>query len=72
MQVAYHLTLNLTPDKPVHFFVHTFNTDNNNVVWNFGDGTPSLQAETEKVTREEQTKGKFAEISHTFAQPGKS
>lgn len=70
LQAAYYPTLQIKPGDSVAFFVRTFNTDNNHVVWDFGDGTSTVGIETEKVTREEQTKGKFAKISHIFTQTG--
>lgn len=70
IQAAYHPTLNIKPGDPVTFLVRTFNTDVDNEVWDFGDGSPKTTVRSETVDRKASTKGKFAETVHSYLKPG--
>jgi murein DD-endopeptidase MepM/ murein hydrolase activator NlpD len=70
IQPAYHPTLDIKPGTPVTFLVRTFNTDVSQEVWNYGDGSRQDTVKSEKVSRQENTKGKFAETVHSFSKSG--
>lgn len=70
IQPAYHPSLNIKPGDPVTFLVRTFNTDVDNEVWDFGDGSPLVRVKSETVTRQNLISGKFAETVHKYAEPG--
>ena len=70
IQPAFHPTLDIKPGTPVTFLVRTFNTGVSNEVWNYGDGSRGDTVKSEKVIRQERTKGKFAETVHSFSKPG--
>jgi murein DD-endopeptidase MepM/ murein hydrolase activator NlpD len=69
MQPAYHPTLNIKPGDSVTFLVRTFNTDSDNEIWDFGDGSPKVIVKS-YVDPVNNTTGKFAETVHSFATPG--
>ncbi|MFC2087336.1 PKD domain-containing protein [Bacteroidota bacterium] len=70
IQAAYYPTLNIKPGDPVTFLVRTFNSDVDNEVWDFGDGSPKIKTKSEKVIREKRTEGKFAETRHSYSKAG--
>ncbi|MFC2087337.1 PKD domain-containing protein [Bacteroidota bacterium] len=70
IQASYYPTLNVKPGDPVTFLVRTFNSDVDNEVWDFGDGSSIIKTKSEKVLPEKRTEGKFAETRHSYSKPG--
>lgn len=70
IQPAFYPTTGIKARMPVTFLVRTFNTDVDQEIWDFGDGTPRISVKSETVERKESTKGKFAETIHSFSKPG--
>ena len=70
MQAAYHPSLNIKTGEPVTFLVRTFNTAVDNETWDFGDGSPMVTTKSETPVRPYHIITRFAEISHSFVNPG--
>jgi hypothetical protein len=67
---AYHPTLNIKPGDQVVFLVRTFNSTAGNEVWDFGDGSPLVEVQSETVDRKNPVAGEYAKTTHTFLNPG--
>ena len=82
IHAAYHPSLNIKAGDPITFKVRTFRSEIGNEVWDFGDGTPTVEVQSviEKYIESESKgfieygydplKGKYAETVHAFAKPG--
>ena len=70
LQPAYYPTLGIKAGDPVTFMVRSFNTDTGNEVWDFGDGSNVVLTKSVPPTRQNYTRGKFAETVHAFSAPG--
>lgn len=69
MHPAYHPSLNIKPGDPVTFVVRTFNSEVGEEIWDFGDGSPLVKTKSE-IDMDNITKGKYAEVVHSFSEPG--
>ncbi|MFA7491775.1 MAG: PKD domain-containing protein [Mariniphaga sp.] len=67
---AYHPTLGIKTGDPVTFLVRTFNSTEGKEVWNFGDGSPTVEVQSETVDRKNPVTGDYAKTIHSFSKPG--
>lgn len=70
MQPAYYPSLNIKPGDPVTFLVRSFNTQTGSETWDFGDGSPEVQTQSEPPDRQHFTEGEFAKTVHTYSESG--
>jgi len=69
LHAAYHPTLDIKPGDAVTFVVRTFNTDEGNEVWDFGDGSEPVSVKSGPIPKDP-VEGKYAETVHSFSEPG--
>ena len=70
IHASYHPSLNIKPGDPVTFLVRTFGSKVGDEIWDFGDGTETVKANSGVVERKTQNEGRYAETVHAFAKPG--
>ena len=70
MQLAYHPTLNLKAGDEITFLVRTFHTKPVKIIWDFGDGTASVETTCEGITKKSHSRGELVKIKHTYFKSG--
>ncbi|HAZ04377.1 MAG TPA: hypothetical protein DD458_15205 [Prolixibacteraceae bacterium] len=70
IHAAFHPTLDIEPGEPVTFLARTFNGGAGNEIWDFGDGSPTVETQSEPVNRKASSKGEFAKTIHSFSKAG--
>lgn len=69
IQAAFAPSLGLKAGQPASFKTRTFRTTHGKEVWNFGDGTPKVEVQSDGAVVKLAKDG-FAVTQHTFAKPG--
>jgi murein DD-endopeptidase MepM/ murein hydrolase activator NlpD len=69
IHAAYSPTFGIKPGAPVTFLVRTFRTTDDKETWDFGDGSPKVQVQSDgNVVK--LAKDGYARMVHTFEKPG--
>jgi murein DD-endopeptidase MepM/ murein hydrolase activator NlpD len=69
IHAAYSPTLGLRPDDLVTFKVRTFGTTEGKESWDFGDGSPIVEVQSDGNVRPHAADG-YASVGHRFVKPG--
>jgi murein DD-endopeptidase MepM/ murein hydrolase activator NlpD len=69
IHAAYYPTFNIKPGEPVTFLVRTFRTTDGQETWDFGDGAPKVQVQSDGNVVQHAKDG-YARTVHAFAKSG--
>src|SRR5205814_1720311 len=70
IHAVYHPTFGIKPGDPVTFLVRTFRTTDGKETWNFGDGTPAVEVQSDGNVIPLAKDG-YARTVHRFERPGR-
>ena len=69
IHAAYSPTIGIKPGDPITFKVRTFRTTDGHETWDFGDGTPAVDVQSDGNTDSHARDG-YAVTTHRFEKPG--
>ena len=69
LHAAYHPTSGIEPGAEVTFKVRAFRTTHGNETWDFGDGSPKVEVQSDG-NAEKHAKDGYAATTHAYAKPG--
>lgn len=69
IHAVYSPTFDIKPGQPVTFKVRTFRTTDGKETWDFGDGTPKVEVQSDGNVVQHAKEG-YARTVHAFAKPG--
>jgi hypothetical protein len=69
IHASYYPSVGIKPGEPVTFKVRTFRTTDGHETWDFGDGSPPVEAHSDGNVNQHAKDG-YAVTTHTFDKPG--